>query len=106
MPQKTTRLSWWCLRPSWQGRQSRRSLVRHDAPKLPKVHECIIDVQNLGMSYGSIIALRDVSTKVNAGEVTCILGDNGAGKSTLIKILSGPMRTPRGFSRSTASCAI
>ena len=28
-------------------------------------------------------------TVVNAGEVTCVLGDNGAGKSTLIKILSG-----------------
>ena len=27
--------------------------------------------------------------QVNAGEVTCVLGDNGAGKSTLIKILSG-----------------
>ena len=68
----------------------------HDAPKLPKVHECIIDVQNLGMSYGSIIALRDVSTKVNAGEVTCILGDNGAGKSTLIKILSGAHENSEG----------
>ena len=34
-------------------------------------------------------ALKDVSLHVNAGEVTCILGDNGAGKSTLIKILSG-----------------
>jgi simple sugar transport system ATP-binding protein len=59
------------------------------APELPKAHECIIEVQNLGKSYGSIIALRDVSTTVNAGEVTCILGDNGAGKSTLIKILAG-----------------
>jgi simple sugar transport system ATP-binding protein len=36
-----------------------------------------------------VIALRDVSTVVNAGEVTCVLGDNGAGKSTLIKILAG-----------------
>src|SRR4029079_15052567 len=35
------------------------------------------------------IALKDVSLHVNAGEVTCLLGDNGAGKSTLIKILSG-----------------
>ena len=26
---------------------------------------------------------------MNAGEVTCVLGDNGAGKSTLIKIISG-----------------
>ena len=32
---------------------------------------------------------QDVTLKVNAGEVTCVLGDNGAGKSTLIKILSG-----------------
>src|SRR5262249_26136754 len=38
---------------------------------------------------GSVIALKDITTYVNAGEVTCILGDNGAGKSTLIKILSG-----------------
>ncbi|HYO18408.1 MAG TPA: ATP-binding cassette domain-containing protein, partial [Dermatophilaceae bacterium] len=60
-----------------------------EAPKLPGAHECIIEVENLGKSYGSIIALRDVSTTVNAGEVTCILGDNGAGKSTLIKILAG-----------------
>src|ERR1035437_8167658 len=68
----------------------------HEEPKLPKIHECIIDVQNLGKSYCSMIALRDVSTKVNAGEVTCILGDNGAGKSTLIKILSGAEKSSEG----------
>jgi simple sugar transport system ATP-binding protein len=39
--------------------------------------------------YGTIIALTGVSLEVNAGEVTCVLGDNGAGKSTLIKIISG-----------------
>ena len=31
---------------------------------------------------------------MNAGEVTCILGDNGAGKSTFIKILSGVHHAP------------
>ncbi|HEV2783617.1 MAG TPA: ATP-binding cassette domain-containing protein [Actinophytocola sp.] len=51
--------------------------------------DALIDVIDVGKSYGSVIALRDVSTVVNAGEVTCVLGDNGAGKSTLIKILSG-----------------
>ena len=30
-----------------------------------------------------------MTTTVNAGEVTCVLGDNGAGKSTFIKILAG-----------------
>jgi simple sugar transport system ATP-binding protein len=49
----------------------------------------LIEVDGIGKNYGSVIALRDVSTVVNAGEVTCVLGDNGAGKSTLIKILAG-----------------
>ncbi|HEU5474110.1 MAG TPA: ATP-binding cassette domain-containing protein [Actinophytocola sp.] len=49
----------------------------------------LIEVAGIGKSYGSVIALREVSTVVNAGEVTCVLGDNGAGKSTLIKILAG-----------------
>ena len=49
----------------------------------------LIEVVDIGKSYGNIIALREVSTSVRAGEVTCILGDNGAGKSTFIKILAG-----------------
>src|SRR6185436_15451120 len=47
------------------------------------------DVRRIGKYFGNVIALKDVSTVVNAGQVTCVLGDNGAGKSTLIKILSG-----------------
>jgi simple sugar transport system ATP-binding protein len=39
--------------------------------------------------YGNVVALKDISAHVNAGEVACILGDNGAGKSSFIKILSG-----------------
>jgi simple sugar transport system ATP-binding protein len=49
----------------------------------------ILEVRNVTKMFGSVIALSDVSARVYAGEVTCLLGDNGAGKSTLIKILSG-----------------
>jgi simple sugar transport system ATP-binding protein len=49
----------------------------------------IIEVRDLGKSYGSVIALRDVTATVATGQVTCVLGDNGAGKSTFIKILAG-----------------
>ncbi len=49
----------------------------------------LLELTNIGKYYGNIIALRGVTTEVNAGEVTCVLGDNGAGKSTFIKILSG-----------------
>jgi simple sugar transport system ATP-binding protein len=49
----------------------------------------ILEVRDIGKTYGSIIALKAVSAVVSAGEVLCVLGDNGAGKSTLIKILAG-----------------
>lgn len=49
----------------------------------------LIETRAIGKSYGGVTALHDVTMTVNAGEVTCVLGDNGAGKSTLIKILAG-----------------
>jgi simple sugar transport system ATP-binding protein len=49
----------------------------------------LLEVRDLGKSYGNIIALSGVSATLEAGSVTCILGDNGAGKSTLIKVLAG-----------------
>ena len=49
----------------------------------------IIETRGIGKTFGSVLALREVSMGVEAGQVTCVLGDNGAGKSTLIKILAG-----------------
>ncbi|MTD12723.1 ATP-binding cassette domain-containing protein [Nakamurella sp. YIM 132087] len=51
--------------------------------------ESLIQMSDIGKSYGAIRALSGINLRVNAGEVTCVLGDNGAGKSTLIKIMSG-----------------
>ncbi len=49
----------------------------------------LLELRGLSKYFGSVISLKDISTTVRAGEVTCVLGDNGAGKSTLIKLLSG-----------------
>jgi simple sugar transport system ATP-binding protein len=49
----------------------------------------LLEIDGISKHFGNVVALNDVSAFVNAGEVTCILGDNGAGKSSLIKILSG-----------------
>jgi simple sugar transport system ATP-binding protein len=49
----------------------------------------LLEANGISKYYGNVVALSDISTYVNAGEVTCILGDNGAGKSSFIKILSG-----------------
>ncbi len=59
----------------------------------------LLELDNISKYYGNIIALRDVSTYVNAGEVTCVLGDNGAGKSTFIKILAGVHQQSEGSIR-------
>jgi simple sugar transport system ATP-binding protein len=56
----------------------------------------LLQVNGLSKFFGSVIALRDISMFVRAGEVTCLLGDNGAGKSTLIKALSGVHKPDEG----------
>ena len=59
----------------------------------------LLELDNISKYYGNIVALKDVSTSVNAGEVTCVLGDNGAGKSTFIKILAGAHQQSEGSIR-------
>ena len=49
----------------------------------------VLELRNVNKSFGPIDVLNDISLKVCAGEVLCLLGDNGAGKSTLIKTLAG-----------------
>lgn len=49
----------------------------------------LLELVGISKYFGNVTALDDVSTHVEAGKVTCVLGDNGAGKSTFIKILSG-----------------
>ena len=64
------------------------TLHEHADPELHK-GESLVQMVNVGKSYGAIRALKGINLTVNAGEVTGVLGDNGAGKSTLIKIISG-----------------
>jgi simple sugar transport system ATP-binding protein len=64
------------------------TIVEHASRDLHK-GEPLVEMQGVGKAYGAIRALEGVNLTVNAGEVTCVLGDNGAGKSTLIKIISG-----------------
>ncbi|MFC5746433.1 ATP-binding cassette domain-containing protein [Actinomadura rugatobispora] len=59
----------------------------------------LVSLDAVGKNHGNVIALREVSLDVAAGEVTCVLGDNGAGKSTLIKIVAGLHRHDSGTYR-------
>jgi len=56
----------------------------------------MIEIKNLGKSYGDTVALRDLNLSLKPGEVFAFLGPNGAGKTTTIKILTGLVRPNTG----------
>jgi simple sugar transport system ATP-binding protein len=56
----------------------------------------LIEAKDIGKSFDGIEALRDVSLRIDAGEVIGLMGDNGAGKSTLIRIVAGNYPPDRG----------
>jgi ABC-type branched-subunit amino acid transport system ATPase component/ABC-type branched-subunit amino acid transport system permease subunit len=78
-------------------------LVRSKATRRPAAKQAIavkfagtiqpggaeLDVRGLSAGYGEAQVLRDVSFKLDRGEVVCLLGPNGAGKTTLTRALMG-----------------
>jgi branched-chain amino acid transport system ATP-binding protein len=56
----------------------------------------VLVVEGLDVSYGQIAALRDVSLRVERGELVGVIGPNGAGKSTLLLALAGGIRPKAG----------
>jgi branched-chain amino acid transport system ATP-binding protein len=49
----------------------------------------LLEVNNIDVFYGEVPVLRNVSLKVNEGEIIAIIGSNGAGKTTILKTISG-----------------
>ncbi|WP_323032457.1 ABC transporter ATP-binding protein [Paracoccus sp. (in: a-proteobacteria)] len=56
----------------------------------------LLETKTLGVDYGGIHALRDVSVAVPDKSVVSIIGANGAGKSTLLKTIAGLVRPNSG----------
>jgi branched-chain amino acid transport system ATP-binding protein len=49
----------------------------------------LLEVRNVSKSFGSLVAVRDVSLAVEPGELRAVIGPNGAGKTTFFNLISG-----------------
>ena len=56
----------------------------------------LLEVKELGVAYGDVRALWDVSLEVEEGTIVALVGTNGAGKTTLLKTISGLLRSVHG----------
>ncbi len=56
----------------------------------------ILEVRGSTMRFGGLIAVNDVSFRVNAGQVFGLIGPNGAGKSTLFNLITGVLAPTAG----------
>ena len=58
--------------------------------------EVLLSVDDLVVRYGPIVAVREVSLRVEQGEIVTLLGANGAGKSSFLNGLVGLVRVASG----------
>ena len=56
----------------------------------------MLSIEQMSVSYGEGLVLRDVSLAVPAGQAVCLLGRNGVGKTTLLKAIIGLLSARRG----------
>lgn len=80
-------------------RMAKGRIVEHDGrilalpPPVERIpaasKECLVNMRNLSLDYGSTRALRDISLDLHAGQVVALMGDNGSGKTTFLCCLMG-----------------
>lgn len=49
----------------------------------------LLNVQNLSKTFGGLAAVKDISLRVEKGQIVSLIGPNGAGKSTVFNLLTG-----------------
>lgn len=105
------------LASPWRRAQPTRHATIGPAPELPSEVSAIdnhagpsprdgsdkpphaIELGSVGVFFGEVAALRDLSFTVGAGEVVCLLGPNGAGKTTALNVCCGLVEPDEGTAR-------
>ena len=64
-----------------------------------RVEGCVLEVRGVGKRFGGIVAVKDNSLDVNAGQIHALIGPNGAGKTTTFNLISGMFMADQGTVR-------
>jgi branched-chain amino acid transport system permease protein len=80
-------LARWTVRP-----QRRR--IAFEAPALPRraqpgTGSSLLEVKKAAKRFGGLVAVRELSFEMRAGEILGLIGPNGAGKSTMFNLITG-----------------
>ena len=58
--------------------------------------EILLELKDVHMSFGKVLALAGVSLKINKGEIHSVIGPNGAGKTVMMNCINGLYRPQKG----------
>ena len=61
--------------------------------------DSLLDVSGVGVRFGGVVALDDLSFTIEHGEICSLIGPNGAGKTTLFNVVSRLYETSQGTVR-------
>jgi len=59
-----------------------------------KEQDVLLEIEDVHMSFGKVLALAGVSLKIREGEIHSVIGPNGAGKTVMMNIING-LYTPQ-----------
>lgn len=62
----------------------------------PRKPEAALELDGVGVRYGGLVAIKDLSLRVAPGQVTGLIGPNGAGKTSALNVCSGLVRPCQG----------
>jgi len=54
-----------------------------------KEQDVLLEIEDVHMSFGKVLALAGVSLKIREGEIHSVIGPNGAGKTVMMNIING-----------------
>jgi branched-chain amino acid transport system ATP-binding protein len=65
-------------------------------PANPAAGAVLLDIDNVTLRFGGVVALNEVSFQIHQGEILGLIGPNGAGKTTCFNVMTGVFRPTAG----------